>query len=410
MIDHRHSELLKAYQQEAPHPLRKIGAKDFSSTGLPHKKVTSWRHTSLEALRGDYRWQSNSQDAPPHPSSLPELLPERIVFFNGKLCPSLCVLEPNCQLASLSQEEALETLPPLLKGQDGLMALALAYYQEAHKIDIMGKLKRPLGLYHLFDQNFDGFMAHPLLSLEVHQGASGELYELTLARDSLTSALYNAHSFLRLKEKSSLNHLRVFESTKGLMPFSYMMAQVEGEASYQNTALALGGRFLRNQIQTALNHPGAQTTLNGLYIHKDRDDSSHFSRIEHRAPDTTSSQLYKGLLKDHSHTCFDGGISVAKDCPRIDSSQLNKTLLLSPTARVDSIPQLTIGNSDVKCTHGSTIGQLNHDQIFYLQSRGLGHLQAQKILGRAFCQDVIAKIDSPALEELSLQHLSDHHV
>lgn len=413
MADKRCQEFLAAQRQETPNSVRELGVKKFSQIGLPHRKVESWKYTSLEALRGDYQWpnKDKTQNLP-----LSQFLPEKIVFFNGGLCPELSCLEKGCEITPLDQEEALNTLSPLLKEKegeekekDGFMALALAYYQEAYKISITQKLKRPLGIYHLFDENFDQCMTHPLLSLNLHPHSHVELYELTRASSPLSSALSNAHTFFHLKEGSEADHLRVFENKQGLMPFSYITAKVEQEASYRNTILALEGGFLRNQLRVSLDEKGANTTLHGLYVHKDRDDSSHFSRIHHRAPHTTSRQLYKGLLNDRAHASFDGGITVAQNCPEIDSAQLNKTILLSPTAHVDSVPQLKINHDHVKCTHGSTVGQLDHRQLFYLQSRGLNYRVAQKILGRAFCREIAAKVQSSALKELGLERLENHH-
>ena len=385
--------------------LRRLGAQDFRRKGLPQRKLESWKHTSLASLRADYSWDgAGTSTTPP---STTGLLPQRIVFFNGHLCSELTVLESSCQLQPLADQRDCERITSRLQGQDGLMGLALAYCQRGYKLEVAGPLQHPLGLYHLFDHNFEGAMAHPLLLIEVRPKAHLNLFELTQATGELSSAFYNAHSVWELQRGCEVEHMRVFSTAGQVLSFSQVLAEVAGDAHYRDTILALGGSLLRNNVQVKLLEEGADTSLNGLYCHRERDNSSHYSLIEHSAPHTTSQQLYKGLLDHHSHASFYGVVKVNKNCPQIESGQLNKNILLSNTARVDSTPQLEIGNCDVKCAHGSTTGRLNPEEVFYLRSRGLSNDKSRQLLARAFCQDVVAKIQHSDIRDLGQKMLSE---
>ena len=396
-------DLLAAHKDimgQGPHDdIRSLGAQHFKSKGLPTFQDESWKYTSLKPLQQYYRWER--QEHHQEKSDDLDLLPQRIVFFNGQWRPHLTVLEKGCQWGPLERKSDLAYLKSRLPKQDCFLGLAMAYYKEAYKLELSGKGQSPLGLYSFFDKNFDGMMAHPLVFIEAQEQAQWELFELTLSTEKLTSAFHNAHCLLRLHPRSDVEHVRVFKTSSGLLPFSQVLGEVTADASYRNTVLALGGSFLRNNVQVKLLEKGAQTSLNGLYSHQGKEDSSHFSLIKHQAPKTSSRQLYKGMLAGHSHACFNGTIEVGKDCPQVEAHQLNQNILLSDTATIDSRPQLEIHNSDVKCSHGSTVGQWEADKIFYLQTRGLPRPGAEKLLAKGFCEDVIFNIQQKALQKLA---------
>ena len=261
--------------------IRAIGAKNFAQKGLPHPKENAWKHTSLKLLKNNYRWAEIK-----HPLSAPplSLLPKRVVFFNGQLCDSFTELEEGCLLNTMAEEETLKQITPRLKGQDCFMGLALAYYQEAYKLEVTEKCSSPLGIYHFFDQNFEATMGHPLLSIEAAKGAQCHLFELTYSKHCFSSAFHNSHTLLNLDKESKVEHVRIFKTMGGMLPFSQVLSEVSEGASYHNTTLALGGNFLRNNIQVKLLEETASTILNGLYAHRNKEDSSHFSLIQHQAP------------------------------------------------------------------------------------------------------------------------------
>ena len=132
--------------------------------------------------------------------------------------------------------------------------------------------------------------------------------------------------------------------------------------------------------------------LNGLYLPSDTQHVDNHTEIEHAKPRATSHELYKGILSGAARAVFNGKILVHKDAQKTDARQTNKNLLLSDHAVVNTKPQLEIHADDVKCSHGSTIGQLDKDALFYLRSRGLDKAEAQSLLSYAFASDLIGRV------------------
>jgi Fe-S cluster assembly protein SufD len=141
-----------------------------------------------------------------------------------------------------------------------------------------------------------------------------------------------------------------------------------------------------------LSGEGSETTLNGLFMGADQQHIDNHTRIDHAQPHGTSREFYKGILSGKARGVFNGKIVVHKDARQTDATQTNKNLLLAEDAHVDTKPQLEILNNDVKCNHGSTIGRLDDNSIFYLRSRGLDMESARSLLTYAFAKEIIDRI------------------
>ncbi|MCB0832216.1 MAG: SufD family Fe-S cluster assembly protein, partial [Bacteroidetes bacterium] len=165
-----------------------------------------------------------------------------------------------------------------------------------------------------------------------------------------------------------------------------------------------------NNLDILLNGEGCNANLNGLYSNYENQIVDNHSSVEHRFPNCTSNQLYKGILNESSRAVFNGKIFVKDIAQQTNSYQLNKNLLLGSKARIDTKPQLEIFADDVKCTHGATIGRLDEASMFYLRSRGIPVREAKSLLTHAFAHDVIARIDHDVirqtLDEILLKKLS----
>jgi len=164
-------------------------------------------------------------------------------------------------------------------------------------------------------------------------------------------------------------------------------------------AITLSGALVRNDVHVSLDGEGAECVLNGLYLGADKQHIDNSTEIEHAKPRARSLELYKGILGGASHGVFNGKIVVHKDAQKSDARQTNRNLLLSGDAAVNTKPQLEIYADDVKCSHGSSIGQLDPDALFYLRSRGLGPDEARSLLSFAFASDIVGRIKVNPLRE-----------
>jgi Fe-S cluster assembly protein SufD len=144
---------------------------------------------------------------------------------------------------------------------------------------------------------------------------------------------------------------------------------------------------------------GTEATLNGLYIVNGSQHVDNHTTIDHAKPHGTSHELYKGILDGESGAVFNGKIIVRQDAQKTDSKQTNKNLVLSDNSVVNTKPELQIWADDVRCTHGATIGQLDAEALFYLQSRGIGRKEARSLLTYAFAEDIVDRIKVESLRD-----------
>ena len=165
------------------------------------------------------------------------------------------------------------------------------------------------------------------------------------------------------------------------------------KGSYRAFLISTGARLARCEIEARLEGEGADCQLDGIYLARDSQHTDITTRIAHTQPGGSSRQVFKGVLDDHSRGVFQGQVSVSPDAQRTDGHQLNKTLLLSDDAEIDTKPELEIYADDVKCSHGAAAGQLDEMELFYLRSRGLDADEARQVLIRAFIAEVVESVD-----------------
>jgi Fe-S cluster assembly protein SufD len=181
--------------------------------------------------------------------------------------------------------------------------------------------------------------------------------------------------------------------------YSLQRARVKRDATVSSLVVTLGGRLSRVEVQSALEAEGGTSEMLGLYLADGDQHVDHSTLQLHMAPHTNSDLLFKGALRDRARSAFAGLIKVFKGAQRTDAYQKNRNLLLSPDARADSLPNLEIEADDVRCSHGATIGQVDELQLFYLMSRGLQRIEAERLLVRGFFEEVLARVPLPLLKE-----------
>ena len=209
----------------------------------------------------------------------------------------------------------------------------------------------------------------------------------------------NAVTELFAAENSIVDYYRIQREASRGFHVGAVEARLSDGCSFTAHGITLGGSLVRNDLHVVLDGEGAECVLNGLYLADgDRHVDNH-TEIEHAKPRTRSLELYKGILSGSARGVFNGKIIVHKDAQKTDARQTNKNLLLSDRAVANSKPQLEIYADDVKCSHGSTIGQLDGDALFYLRSRGLAPDDARSLLSYAFARDVVGRVKIPALRE-----------
>jgi Fe-S cluster assembly protein SufD len=197
---------------------------------------------------------------------------------------------------------------------------------------------------------------------------------------------------LALASGARIEHYKVQRESTEAFHVATTMADLGPNATYDSTTITFGAALSRHDIGVIMDHEGAECWVDGLYLVTAGQHTDTHSVIDHRKPHCTSHQLYKGILDGKSRAVFNGKIFVRHDAQKTDAMQTNKNLLLSNEARVDTKPQLEILADDVKCAHGAAVGQIDEDELFYLETRGIHHDLARNLLTYGFAEEVIGKI------------------
>ena len=217
----------------------------------------------------------------------------------------------------------------------------------------------------------------------------------------------NAVTEIVVGDGAVIDHYKRCEEPAKAIHVGTMSVQLGRSSIFSSHSITLDGGLVRNEAYAELAGEYAECTLNGLYMGDDDRLVDNHTTIDHSAANCNSHEIYKGILSGHSRGVFNGKILVRMDAQKTDAKQTNKTLLLSPDARIDTKPQLEILADDVKCTHGATVGQLDLNQIFYLRSRGLSDTEARSLLTYAFAGDIVQRIKVETLRNALDQRLLD---
>jgi Fe-S cluster assembly protein SufD len=208
----------------------------------------------------------------------------------------------------------------------------------------------------------------------------------------------NAVTEIVAGDRAVIDHYKIQRESIDAFHVATLAANLGRSANFVSHSISLGGALVRNDVNMVLSE-GTEATINGLYIVNGTQHIDNHTSIDHTKPHGTSHEMYKGILDDQSRAVFNGRIIVRQDAQKTDSKQTNKNLVLSDEAVIDTKPELQIWADDVRCTHGATIGQLDAESLFYLQSRGIGKEQARGLLTYAFAQDIVDRIKIPALKD-----------
>lgn len=377
---------------------------------LPNTHDEAWRFTPLAAL-SDQSFQPLRAPTQLQPDDIAHLaIPEattRLVFVDGVYAPQLS--SPNQQdglvmgnLAGLTTAQASTLAAHLGQHapfQDTLFtAVNTAFLQDAAVLLLPPDttLPAPVHLLHMATQ--PGVASHPRLLLLAGAGS-----QLTLVEDYVAlhpgSYFTNAVAEVVLQANAQVTHVRLQRESREAFHMASCAVSLGAASHYQSINLALGAQISRLDLKVYQTAEGTQCTLDGLALISGAQLADTHSFIDHAKPHGTSRQLHKCIVGGSAHAVFNGQVMVRPGAQQTDSVQSSRNLLLSSKAHVDTQPQLEIFADDVKCTHGATVGQLDSDEVFYLQSRGLSETVARNLLTYAFGADIINRIPVASLRQ-----------
>ena len=391
---------------------RKAALARFAELGVPSRRHEEWKYTPAARIaKRPWRPAGEVAAAPAALAALGlrfEGAP-RLVFVNGRFAPELS------SRADLAREVTAESIRSLLSRQPehlepylglpapledrAFAALAAAFTEDGAFVCVPRDrtLARPLFVVFASAPEPEPVGAHPRLVFVAEPGSHATLVEVHVGLGD-GPQLCNALAEVQVGENASVEHVKLQLEGAGATHLAHFHASVARDGRFASTAVSLGAALARHDVVATLAGPGAECRLDALYAAVDQHVDNR-STVDHRAPHTASRELYKGVLAGKSRGIFSGRVTVRPAAQKTDAQQRNANLLLSGDAEVDSKPQLEIEADDVKCSHGSTIGQLDAEALFYLRSRGLGEPDARSMLTRAFAAEIIDALPSAGVRE-----------
>jgi Fe-S cluster assembly protein SufD len=388
--------------------LRKAAISRFAEMGFPTTRDEEWKYTNVAPITR-VAFQHGRQATPDAASealaaaSVPQLGGVQLVFINGHHVPELSArqglphgLEVNSLAAALSSRPHwIEAhLARYADFEDhAFVALNTAFMQDGACIYIPRGTVLDVPLHFVFISLPQGepTVSYPRNLLVLEDGAQATVIESYIGLGS-DAHFTNAVTELVLGQNAVAEHCKLEWEGSGAFHIATLQVQQARSSTFVSHAFAVGGALARQDINVVLQGEGGETTLNGLYMATDQQHIDNHTRIDHVMPHCISREFYKGVLNGKARGVFNGKIVVHKDAQQTDAMQTNKNLLLSEDASIDTKPQLEIFNNDVKCAHGTTIGQLDANSVFYLRSRGLDEDAARSLLTYAFASELVHRI------------------
>jgi Fe-S cluster assembly protein SufD len=374
------------------HALRQQAFARFRDAGFPTTKLEDWRFTNVAPIARSTLALARPTTNGVTPADVSRLgFPGSLVFVDGHYRADLSSAPAGVSLATV--RDGIDF--PGLEEAPAFVQLNTAFLEDGACIDVEGELAEPL---HVLFLGTDGKVCHPRNLYRVRRNARAEIVETYVSLGRLEHWT-NAVGAVLVAENAELHHTRLQLENEAAFHTSHTRVSQARDSRYTSNTVTLGGRIVRNDHTTSLNGEGGVATLNGLFLAHGTQHVDNHTWIEHRVPHCESHELFRGILDDRSSGVFSGYIHVFEDAQKTDAFQSSANLLLSDDAVIDAQPQLEIYADDVKCSHGSTTGQLSADALFYLRSRGLSETHARGLLVRAFARDVTERLTAAAARE-----------
>jgi Fe-S cluster assembly protein SufD len=407
--------------------LREAAFSRFSELGLPTTRLEEWKYTNVAPI-ARIPFKTPAARGPKislgrlAPSGLAWLAETRLVCVNGRFSPELSFVE------KLPREIQAGSLKTALVEQRGIVEPHLGRYVDSkdHALVALNTalmddgvfLRIPKGtvvekavhLVFIATAEGDPTVSYPRNLILMEEDSQAKIIESYIGFDA---GVYftDAVTEIVMGDNVVLDHTKIERESRRAFHIGSLQVRQGRSSSFFSHVVLTGGALVRNEVGSLFGGEGGECTLDGLYVVGGDQHVDNRTRIDHARPHCSSRELYKGILGGAARGVFNGKIIVHKDAAKTDARQTNNNLLLSKDASVDTKPQLEIYNNDVKCNHGSTIGQIDGQALFYLRSRGLDEADAQRLLTFAFASEVISRVKVERLrlqlEEWLLEHFQE---
>ena len=393
---------------------------DLGAAGWPTRRREQWRYTDLEPLAA-----ADFDLVPEEPADRDTIeaaarllgdaalgpAAQQLVLLDGERIPDLgAAAVPGVEVASIESRwsEFAAAFAKSLKAADHpLAALNTAFARNGLWIKIPAGtvLQAPIHLV-LVGSGRARVAAQPRIVIEAEAGAQATFVQHFVDCGADARGWTNSVTQIKQASETKIQFQRLQRHAAGVAHTSLLSAELERGAELTAGYFDLGGRLVRNDVAIALRAAGARTDLFGLLLAGSGQHVDDHTVIRHAAGETVSVENFRGIIGERGRGVFNGKVVVEQGCQRIDARQRNDNLLLGDHAEIDTKPELEIYANDVKCSHGSTVGELDAEHLFYLRTRGLDLPSARRLLTTAFATTIVEQVADADLRAQVLAHVT----
>ena len=408
-------DALQAAVQQLPESAlttsRHAALEHFRKHGLPTIRDEDWKYSDLAPVVDiSNRWLADAATSSPSAAAAAAITTIRnsieadwLVIFGGQV-DAKCFDgfdQAGVRVSRLSDSaENISFDAPLSD-------LNLALLQDGLRIHVPKDMESttPIGILVVDEAIASPGMSQSRIEVELEAGSTATIIEYHASvgsADQYTNSVVN----LRLGANARADYVRIQDRGLAHIHTSRLAVHCERDSVFNHSGFDLGGSFVRNDIVVDLAQAGSCATFDGLYLIGDKQHIDNHTRVDHRVGPAESHQEYRGILAGKSRGIWNGKAIVHPGADGTDAEQANHNLLLSDNAEIDAKPELEIYADDVKCSHGTTVGQLDETALFYLRTRGLSKREAQQVLTTAFAQSIVSKAHSDAVRDFLEQKVA----
>lgn len=417
-ILHELAAHIKTTDESVLRNIREESLKNLNSTRFPTSRDEGWRFLDLKPIvRSEFSPIEDSGAktiSNPEQFFIPESEKSRLVFVNGEFNSDLSSVEdlPQGVIAgNLAENMAHPAVNKFLSKlavyeNDPFTYFNGAFFEDGGFIYLPAnsEVKSPVQILNLYSDSDKAFFATPRLLVVAEESSRATIIEDHIGLSDNKYMTIPVSEF-KLHTGAHIHHVRTQRDSLEAIHVSRPATYIEKQAEYHSYTITLGGHLTRNEPMVVQEDEEVDFTLDGLVLIDGNQIADTHSIMDHRFSHGESHQLHKVVVKGNAHSIFNGKIFVRKDAQKIDSFQENRNLLLSIDGLVNTKPQLEIFADDVLCSHGATIGQLDPEHVFYLQSRGMTEQKAKEVLTYAFALETIENIKVESVHKLLIDEV-----
>jgi Fe-S cluster assembly protein SufD len=379
---------------------KKINLENFFKKGFPNKRQEDWKFSDLNQIIESNIKNLNYISEIDNKDNIEQKLIKdfdhnKIFIVNGKIIKTDLGFDDENKI-TISEDQSIEEDDQ----RNSLLNLNNAFVVKNYKIDVLdGYLaKKPLIIYHNAAKNIESSLVS--LRLDINLGKNSALKVINIFNEGTNNNLINIRQKINISENSILEKFTLDHNENNNIRYAHTDIILEKNSHLELFILSKGSKFFKNDIICSLNDNHGSISLNGIINLNDNKHHEIKTVINHNEENCKSYQLIKTVLNDESKSVYQGKIYVNSKAQKTDGYQLSRALLLNQETEFNAKPELEIYADDVKCSHGSTSGNLDENSIFYLMSRGLSLSQSKELLINGFLQEVAEKISDEKIKQL----------